>query len=271
MFFCSSEPLSLSEASLLAFRPALNAPVLNTDFLPIGPGRAAIVVFAEEYGRIGLAIGVRSNQGGQIAVFRNQVPIDASTNISAALEPALASAEQMGFLFDEDMVENAPTGEGRAQAAAFWGDLMGDFEMSALPVAAAATVRDRSDSAADSGITDPADFSLDGVGSPESPEIALDFDLEFDSDLDLEDEMLSIAAKPSPASAPQQLSRFQKPPAQPTPAPAQGEKPAAPPDATEPIAPEDRGPAELGRVPLVRVRSKGSKGVSFLARLLSSF
>ena len=77
MFRRSSEPLALSEASLLALRPALNAPVLNTDFLPVGPARAAIVVFAEEYGGIGLAIGVRSNEGGQIAVFRNQTSIDA--------------------------------------------------------------------------------------------------------------------------------------------------------------------------------------------------
>ena len=35
-----SEPLALSEASLLALRPALNAPVLNVDFLPVGPARA---------------------------------------------------------------------------------------------------------------------------------------------------------------------------------------------------------------------------------------
>ena len=70
MFRRSSEPLPLSEASLLALRPALNAPVLNVKFLPVGPARAAIVVFAEEYGGIGLAFGVRSNEAGQVVVFR---------------------------------------------------------------------------------------------------------------------------------------------------------------------------------------------------------
>ena len=89
-------------------RPALNAPVLNDDFLPVGPARAAIDVFAEEYGGIGLAIGVRSNESGQIVVFRNQAPIAAETKILDAFEPALAIAERMGFLFDEDLVESAP-------------------------------------------------------------------------------------------------------------------------------------------------------------------
>ncbi len=37
MFRLLSEPLALSEASLLALRPALNAPVLNDECLPVGP------------------------------------------------------------------------------------------------------------------------------------------------------------------------------------------------------------------------------------------
>ena len=53
MFRRLSEPLPLSEASMLALRPALNAPVLNVGFLPVGPARAAIVVFAEEWGFFG--------------------------------------------------------------------------------------------------------------------------------------------------------------------------------------------------------------------------
>ena len=81
MFRRSSDPLALSEASLLALRPAMNAPVLNVKFLPVGPAKAAIVAFAEEYGGMGLAIGVRSNEGGQIVVFKNQEPIDASVEV----------------------------------------------------------------------------------------------------------------------------------------------------------------------------------------------
>ena len=95
-----AEPLALSEASLLALRPGLNAPVLNVEFLPVGPARAAIVVFAEGYGGIGLALGIRSSEGGQIAVFRNQESLDESVPIGEVIEPALAAAERMGFLFE---------------------------------------------------------------------------------------------------------------------------------------------------------------------------
>lgn len=133
MFRRLSEPLQLSEASLLALRPALNAPVLNEGFLPVGPARAAVVAFAEEYGGIGLALGVRSNEGGQIVVLRNQESIDPMTSIVDALEPLLAEAERMGFLFDEDMVEGGASSEGRSQAMALWGRLMGDLEMPPPP------------------------------------------------------------------------------------------------------------------------------------------
>ena len=133
-----SEPLALSEASLLALRPALNAPVLNVDYLPVGPARAAIVIFAEEYGGVGMAFGIRSTEGGQVAVFRNREPIDESAPLQDILEPALASAERMGFLFDEDMVEGTPGGQGRSEATALWGRLMGDVAMPPPPKAAPA-------------------------------------------------------------------------------------------------------------------------------------
>ena len=129
MFRRLSEPLPLSEASLLALRPALNAPVLNVGFLPVGPARAAIVVFAEEWGGIGLALGIRSNEAGRVAVFRNQESIAPDVTIPDALEPALAEAERMGFLFDEDVVAAAKDGQGRLQAMELWGGLMGEVEM----------------------------------------------------------------------------------------------------------------------------------------------
>jgi hypothetical protein len=262
MFRRSSEPLALSEASLLALRPALNTPVLNTDFLPVGPARAAIVVFAEEYGGIGLAIGVRSNEGGQIAVFRNQAPIDASTKFTDALEPALASAEQMGFLFDEDMVEGVPEGRGRVEAMALWGDLMGELEMPAPSEAGEPTLGDPADSAASlSGInvTVP-ELLLDDVAPRELPEIFLD----------LEDELEPIDLVVPPEPARQRLSKFRNA----TPGPAKNT--ASPIDAADQSSPrtfdpEPEGGSELGRIPLVRVRRGGTKRVPFLARLLASF
>lgn len=133
MFRRLSEPLPLSEASLLALRPALNAPVLNVGFLPVGPARAAIVAFGEEWGGIGLAFGIRSNESGQVAVFRNQESIEPDVPVATALEPILAEAERMGFLFDEDMVASVDDGTGRVQAMALWGRLMGELELPPAP------------------------------------------------------------------------------------------------------------------------------------------
>ncbi|MEM9177140.1 MAG: hypothetical protein AAGC67_18130, partial [Myxococcota bacterium] len=133
MFRRLSEPLPLSEASLLALRPALNAPVLNVGFLPVGPARAAIVAFGEEWGGIGLALGIRSNESGQVAVFRNQESIEPDVAVATALEPILAEAERMGFLFDEDMVASVADGTGRVQAMELWGRLMGELELPPAP------------------------------------------------------------------------------------------------------------------------------------------
>lgn len=128
MFRRLAEPLPLSEASLLLLRPALNAPVLNVGYLPVGPARAAVVAFGEEYGGIGIALGVRSNESGQIAVLRNQESIDFDVPLAEALEPLLAAAERMGFLFDEDIFQMAPGAKGRSQAMAHWAELMGAME-----------------------------------------------------------------------------------------------------------------------------------------------
>jgi hypothetical protein len=265
-----SEPLPLSEASLLAVRPALNTPVLNVDFLPVGPARAAIVVFAEEYGGIGLAFGVRSNEGGQVAVFRNKEPIEASEAIADVLEPALANAEQMGFLFDEDMVDGVAGSRGRSDAMALWGELMGEMESGLGPALAETTEVD-----------DPPEIELDDLALDEIGEISLE----------LEDAMSPPAATANPSASLSQttepliplerpvepasnavpqparprLSRFRQ--AEPEPA-ARRASPAN--SMTSPNVDAEVG-SELGRIPLVRVRREGSKRVPFLARLLSSF
>ena len=121
---------------MLALRPAMNAPVLNVNFLPVGPARAAIVAFAEEYGGIGMALGIRTIEGGHVAVIRNQESLDFDTPIQDALEPLLAEAERMGFLFDEDMVSVMPGDKGRSHAKGLWARLMGEAEMPPAPRAA---------------------------------------------------------------------------------------------------------------------------------------
>ncbi len=157
MFRRLSEPLPLSEASLLVLRPALNAPVLNVGFLPVGPARAAIVVFGEEWGGMGIALGVRSNESGQIAVFRNQEQIEPEVEVGTALEPLLAEAERLGFVFDEDMLASAEDGRARARAMSLWGRLMGEIDMPPAPRAAPA------EPAATESVLPPARHLMDPV------------------------------------------------------------------------------------------------------------
>jgi len=200
MFRRTSDPLALSEASLLALRPSMNAPVLSVDYLPVGPARAAIVVFAEEYGDLGLAIGVRSNESGRIAVFRNQEPIDASTSVAAVLEPAIATAERMGFLFDDDLIAGGASGGGRSDAMQIWAALMGELEDTAAAGADAASSQTvRPDSAGTDGVDDDEEeLLLDDLADVDLGEISLDLELGED----LEAEADGVPAAEAPAKAP---------------------------------------------------------------------
>jgi hypothetical protein len=291
MFRRLSEPLPLSEASLLALCPAMNAPVLNVTFLPVGPARAAIVVFAEEYGGIGLAIGIRSNEGGQVVVFKNQEPLDASVPVADALESGLASAERLGFLFDEDMVDAVPGGQGRSQAMALWGRLMGDLDMPTLSRVVP------SQPATSESILDPANSSsrVEPPGEepslPEIPELVLD-DVAVASEGEIPEMLLDLEAPPiadeasseevSPKAEPVMPDALRvEPPAAPEAAevPAQTQLSkfrnrapgASSEDSGEQTGSTTGGGSELGRIPLVRIRREGPKRVPFLARLLSSF
>jgi hypothetical protein len=170
MFRRLSEPLPLSEASLLLLRPAMNAPVLNVGYLPVGPARAAVVAFAEEYGGVGIALGIRSNESGQLAVIRNQESIDFDVRIVDALEPLLAEAERMGFLFDEDMLQATPGYAGRSHAMVHWAGLMGGME-SLLPLRSPEPVTTAE--AEDAETAGPLSPSL-AVGESQYPELILD-------------------------------------------------------------------------------------------------
>ena len=262
-----SEALPLSEASLLAVRPALNAPVLNVGFVPVGPARAAIVVFAEEWGGIGFALGIRSNEGGQVVVFRNQESIEPEVPISDVLEPVLAEAERMGFLFDEDMLDTKPAGLSRELAMALWGRLMGEIDLPPAPRAVRAepatteSIFDRSDGPA-SFLTE---FVLHEVAEGEHPEISLD----------LEDKTAALPApreSVAPAAAP----------APPPPAPAKAllskfrhlNELSTTTSKTEidRVATPNSG-SKLGQIPIVQIRRERdrNKRIPYLARLLSSF
>jgi hypothetical protein len=299
-----SEPLPLSEASLLALRPALNAPVLNVGYLPVGPARAAVVVFAEEYGGIGVALGIRSIEGGQVAVFRNQEPCDEGAPLPESLEPALAEAERMGFLFDEDLVESSPR-SGRADATLLWSQLMGDFD--AREEAAESATQEE---ASLSGLP-PLEAGAELPGIEEADELVLedvarldDLDLEEPIELDLEEVSspeLDLTRPTLPlASPPVESSRTREGAAEKAQAadPRRG-RPRVDRTASAPAArpaqklskfrhtdlesgdrasgvsesDSDGGGSQLGRIALKRVRAgrTGTRRISYVARLLSSF
>lgn len=267
-----SEPLAFSEASLLALRPALNAPVLNVEFLPVGPARAAIIVFAEEYGGVGMALGIRSTEAGQVAVFRNRESLDETQPIPQLLEPVLAYAERMGFLFDEDMLEATPGGQGRAQATSLWGRLMGDVAMppppKAVPPCPAATepILELDKAVEFEEDADLLELMLDDV-SLDDESLSLEIDGES-GQADASPDPNALSAEVAAAQA-VSLSKFRQPDENAntmlldTPVEASGEQDASA---------DDGGPA-LGRVPLVKVRRERGDGkrLPYLARLLSSF
>lgn len=128
MFSLSKDPLPLSEACLQGMCVSLNAPVVYGDDLPPGPARAAIVTYAEDYGDFGMAVGMRALEDGTVAVYRYREPIVDAAGIATALDAALIFAERLGFLFDDDMIdENSRSG--RREALEHWNRLMGDGEV----------------------------------------------------------------------------------------------------------------------------------------------
>ena len=121
MFHVSTEPVLLSEAGLQGLCVSLNTPVLNIDELPVGPARAAIALYAGEYGALELAVGIRSIETRQVAVFQFQGQIPDDKPGPGAMEAATTFAEGMGFLFDDDVV--AGGADGRTRAMRLWLDL----------------------------------------------------------------------------------------------------------------------------------------------------
>lgn len=292
MFRRLTEPLPLSEASLLVLRPALNAPVLNAGFLPVGPARGAVVVFAEEWGGIGVALGIRSNESGQIAVFRNQEQIEPDVEWSMALEPAISEAERLGFLFDEDMVSSSAKGQGRAQALALWGRLMGEIELPPPPTAVnsepAATepinvlpprvplvevppdlggpTPSRAAARPDTYTAAPIEEPIPEIDLKElsvGPEQTLSGGRE-DSQKTEPLVLTEVTTSVSAVSSAPTLSKFRATEGD---VGANGAGPVSGADTAE------AGANALGRIPLVRVRKEreGAKRVPFLARILSSF
>lgn len=128
MFSLSTEPLLLSEAAIHGLCVSLNAPVLNIADLPVGPARAAVVLYDCGYGTLALALGVRSIETRQVAVYAYRGTVEESEMPSGALEVATRFGEHMGFLFDEDVVDAADP-ETHGRALGLWTDAAGAPEL----------------------------------------------------------------------------------------------------------------------------------------------
>ena len=133
MFSASSRPLPLSEACLLSLCASLNAPVVRLDGLPTGPARAALVVYAEQYADVGVAVAVRSLEGGEVVLMRHREALPPETGPEAALEIAVDYAESLGFVFDEDMIGAAGSLSAKTAALEHWQRLVGSDEVFATP------------------------------------------------------------------------------------------------------------------------------------------
>ena len=89
----------------------MNTPVVVVEDLPAGPASAVIASLGGPAGsRVALAI--RSERSGQVVFFGPDDELRELHGSEQVLDAALAFAESMGFLFEDDRVERSP-GEAR--------------------------------------------------------------------------------------------------------------------------------------------------------------
>ena len=261
MFHPCDEPLLLSQAGLQGLCLSLNTPVINIEELPVGPAQAAIVLFDPGYGTLSLGVGIRSLETRRVAVFVYRGLIDETKTPGETMNAALAFAEGMGFLFDEDLVSGGEGG-GHARALAAWNDLTQETATApadrgaqvAAQVAAQRVPEPAAETQSPLSSPPPAaqELVLDDLAEDASNELLLD-DLSGeisiggdDADaedkdpldevlLDLADDVIEFEREPtasaSPASAPPEAPAPAAPPAPVRPAPAAAEAAPARPSA----------------------------------------
>jgi hypothetical protein len=133
MFFLRrSHPLALGIGQLRGLRLSLNSPVVATSDLPVGPARAAILVHQEPKRGLVLTVGVRSHAAGSVTLYGLEGWIEPEAAGEEGIDAALAFAEGMGFLFDDELVDGSA--ESRAKALERWKDAIGEGDGSAPPV-----------------------------------------------------------------------------------------------------------------------------------------
>ncbi len=242
MFLRRPEPILLTEDGLDGLCVSLNRPVVRVEGLPAAPARAVIALHRDAEARRTLTVALRSEESGVVTLFAFRGEPSADTH--RAMDDGLAFAESMGFLFDEDMLLSADPAA-RKRGLQCWCELTGE-ELPPGP----SLPRPPDPSA------EPAALLDDSVQLDELDELD-----ELDG-LDEFDELDQFAeAVPEDGL----LSKFRR-----DPAPAE---PTALAPAGDSAGRDDRAPAQLGRIPIVRKKKsqEGSETPPLLTRLLARF
>jgi len=116
------QPRALRAGALRALHLALNSPVVAHESLPSGPAAAAVALDGE-----GALVCLRSLRGGHTTFFVSSETLIAEPQL--ALDAALAFAERLGFVFDDDALAQ----RGEPAARALWLELCGDVALLAEP------------------------------------------------------------------------------------------------------------------------------------------
>ncbi len=264
MFRSTTEAPLLTEAGVMGLCVSLNSPVVNLDELPVGPARAALLLSAGDYGGLRIAVGLRSVETGTVAHFAYAGDVEEFATPRQAMDAALAFAERMGFLFDDDAVQT----RGRAEALALWNELTGAHdagiaeESDALELDLEVDPDDDAELLLDEfarGSDEPVEVGEPGDGLEA---IVEDEDLLPEVALEVADEPVEpvpVVAPAESSSAPS-LTKFRKAPAAPTARERSG---------------EESGGNALGRIPLIRRRLVAEPArpprPGFLMRILSGF
>ncbi len=123
MFQLCPQAPGLSENRLRGLCVSLNAPVVHSDDLPLGPARAAIALHEDDCGELRLALALRSLDSEAVAVFEYDGPLREDAGAEANLARALSFGDSLGFLFDADLTCG---GVEVAAALDLWRELVGD-------------------------------------------------------------------------------------------------------------------------------------------------
>jgi hypothetical protein len=261
--------LELTESRLRGLWLSLNAPVVSVPEIPLRPARAAIAVHEEADGRPNVTVGICSLEGSARVLFTYGGDLRETSSAAVAVDAALAFAEGMGFLFDDDeLAEPGPAA--RAQALRQWKELMGESEWTVAP--ASALHAGEAPAAVGSSAGDPREA--------ETSELEL-MELELTEPLDVAPREVRTRP-PSPpagaAAAAPPLTKFRQGLARRAPGPAPPERQAegrpavaAGVDSRKAGVVAGLRRAALGRLKLVRRRGGAPDRPGWILRLLSSF